>query len=184
MKVTYTQTMNNETQENNKLIAEFMGYIDNGCSEEGFLINPVTNYDEEICELKFHSDWNWIMSVVEKIETLNYDFKILGGNWVIITDIDPDRNEGEEIIEIGGKESKLKAVHTAVIEFIKWYNKQEEDLKIFYLGYKNATDDYLTFFESAKEADYNSEEWVKIQAKNEEEAKEKYEEEFIKWYNS
>ena len=34
-----------KTLENNKLIAEFLGYIDNGCSEDGFLIHPVTNYD-------------------------------------------------------------------------------------------------------------------------------------------
>ena len=43
------------TTENNKIIAEFMGYIDNGCSEEGFLINPITNFDEEINDLKYLS---------------------------------------------------------------------------------------------------------------------------------
>ena len=48
-----------KTLENNKLIAEFLGYIDNGCSEDGFLIHPITNYDVEISSLKYHKDWNW-----------------------------------------------------------------------------------------------------------------------------
>ena len=45
-----------KTIENNKLIAEFLGYIDNGCSEDGFLIHPITNYDVEISRLKYR-DW-------------------------------------------------------------------------------------------------------------------------------
>ena len=69
------------TTENNKIIAKFMGYIDNGCSEEGFLINPTTNYDEDIIELKFNSDWNWLMEVVEKIESLKSPYD--GFSWSI-----------------------------------------------------------------------------------------------------
>jgi hypothetical protein len=55
-------------EQNNIMIAEFMGYIDNGCSEEGFLINPITKYDEDIESLEYHSSWDWLMPVVEKIE--------------------------------------------------------------------------------------------------------------------
>ena len=36
---------------------------------------------------KYHSDWNWLMEVVEKIESLDYDFQILGGCWIIIEDV-------------------------------------------------------------------------------------------------
>jgi hypothetical protein len=113
--------------ENNKLIAEFMGnQLDTVENIYWIDDNIIGKYGFAPDELVYNTDWNWLMSVVKKIETLNYDFKILGGNWVIITDIDPDRNEGEEIIEIGGKESKLKAVYTAVIEFINWYNLKKK----------------------------------------------------------
>lgn len=101
-------------EENNKIIAEFMGYIDNGCSEEGFLINPITNYDEDINELKFHSDWNWLMEVVEKIESKGFDVHI---NTCVcrITDVGEDRFED---IETFNSNSKLQAVYQAVLEFI------------------------------------------------------------------
>ena len=111
------------TTENNKLIAEFDGHLINyGHNQEGVLFHGNHISAEK---LLYHTNWDWLMPVVEKIEKLNYDFKILGGNWVIITDIDPDRNESEEIIEIGDKESKLKAAYTAVVEFIKWYSVPE-----------------------------------------------------------
>lgn len=54
-------------------------------------------------------------------------------------------------------------------------------MKIFYLGYKNAEDEFLTEFENSIDADYNAEEWVKIEAENLEEAKLKYEESFENW---
>lgn len=108
--------------ENNKIIAEFMGYIDNGCSEDGFLINPITNFDEEIEELKYSSDWNWLMEVVEKIESLNYSIEI---------------NKQEEnnyqclVIQKDIKvqtfsKIKIEAVYNACVAFIEWYNKQNK----------------------------------------------------------
>ncbi|MBK9936787.1 MAG: hypothetical protein IPP05_22385, partial [Cytophagaceae bacterium] len=60
------------TTEKNEIIARFMGYIDNGCSNDGFLIHPETNYDEDISELKYHSDWNWLCLVIEKIELMSH----------------------------------------------------------------------------------------------------------------
>ena len=51
--------------ENNKIIAEFMGYkLSLGTTDE---------YDTpyRVGEMLFNSDWNWIMSVVEKIQKTN-----------------------------------------------------------------------------------------------------------------
>ena len=106
---------------NNKLIAEFLGYIDNGCSEEGFLIDPKTNYDICIDSLQFHSDWNWLMEVVEKIESLKFSVLIGKNNCVI------EQTFGKESLNLGlikGKD-KIEAVYNACLEFIKWYNENK-----------------------------------------------------------
>lgn len=93
--------------ENNKLIAEFMGYIDNGCSEKGFLIHPDTNHDIEIEALNYHSDWNELMPVIEKIldVSLNLDSMEM---YYDITDCIPS----------------ITQTYIAVKDFIVWYNQQ------------------------------------------------------------
>ena len=110
---------------NNKLIAEFLGYIDNWCSEEGFLIDPKTNYDVCIDSLQFHTDWNWLMQVVEKIESLGYWTELLGGchQEFRIGKI----NQIKEFINKDGSDKK-EAVYNACIEFIKWYNENKSHL--------------------------------------------------------
>ena len=106
-----------KTIENNKLIAEFLGYIDNGCSEDGFLIHPITNYDVEISSLKYHEDWNWLMEVVEKIESLGYRIEIVKHICRIYL-------SNKETIIISENTPKIEAVYIACVEFIKWYNNQ------------------------------------------------------------
>ena len=56
------------TTENNKIIVEFMKWD---------ILNDMT-YSKatkgkwvELDKLKFHSNWNWLMEVVEKIETIS-----------------------------------------------------------------------------------------------------------------
>ena len=104
---------------NNKLIAEFLGYIDNGCSEDGFLIHPITNYDVEISSLKYHEDWNWLMEVVEKIESLGYRIEIVKHICRIYL-------SNKETIIISENTPKIEAVYIACVEFIKWYNNQNK----------------------------------------------------------
>ena len=64
-----TQLTNPDTQENNKLIAEFMGLRE----ENGDLILPLGD-DEWYIDLsdeetfKFDHDWNWLMEVVKNAE--------------------------------------------------------------------------------------------------------------------
>jgi len=54
------------TNENNKLIAEFLDltYLKN------YYVHKGNAFNEDY--LLFHSDWNWLMEVVEKIESLGY----------------------------------------------------------------------------------------------------------------
>ena len=57
--------------ENNKLIAEFLGEIKQPFEFPQFgYINIMGDWKDTFFDnqLKFHKDWNWLMSVIEKIE--------------------------------------------------------------------------------------------------------------------
>lgn len=80
----------------------------------------------KVNELLFHSSWDWLMPVVEKIERYLYEeqateFKIdiFSGASIYIpstkTHIHYSYNES----------SKIESVYNAVIEFIKWYNENK-----------------------------------------------------------
>ena len=108
--------------ENNKLIAEFMdfqptslGWFDN----EEHLIN--VEKDNTFDNLKFHKDWNWLMEVVERIESMDFVLNIRQGHVSIVN------NSGKTPFYTGSdlvEESKIEAVYNACIEFIKWYNNK------------------------------------------------------------
>lgn len=104
-----------ETMEENKLISEFMGYKtyehtdsvaitlteDNGFS---------TDYGH--VHTKYHTSWDWLMPVVEKIENhLGYAVTIVQNSCYT------ESMGGEE------RDSKLEATYKTVVEFIKYYNK-------------------------------------------------------------
>ena len=121
-----------KTIENNKIIAEFLSVKIHPCETiENFKFLPIEErglYNGYfIDELKYHEDWNWLMVVVEKIESLeifdrmgrfNINTKNFDENYTsFITDKD------EDFIQCEG-ETKIEAVYNAVVEFIKWYNNQ------------------------------------------------------------
>lgn len=110
-----------ETTQNNKLIAEFMGWTldDKDLNSYRKLNNNVFKYSL-LSNFKYHTDWNWLMEVVEKIEDLGHDF-----------DINKRENHknvfirGSQYAKITSNKTKIEAVHEAIIEFIKWYNENE-----------------------------------------------------------
>jgi hypothetical protein len=80
------------------------------------------SYDPEFG--RFHLQWDWLMPVVEKIEEMDVvaSFQIEQPTIYIWKS---SENSTFKDIEIDiFKSSKLEAVYKAVIEFIKWYNKQ------------------------------------------------------------
>jgi hypothetical protein len=112
--------------ENNKLIAEFMGieeaYNPNGNDWVLKTTTPDTYGDTDILEsckgneLQYHSSWDWLMPVVEKIESdERYDVDILQYG-TRITD-----NQKEIVNNIADISFDKKIEHTykAVVEFIK-----------------------------------------------------------------
>ena len=125
--------------ENNKIIAEFLDWEFDDLSETFEtpflkLVDPHAFGDEQYScklqdfELEFHSDWNWLMRVVEKIENLQdenncaiYNVQIEQSFTEII-----DNHTYETIIYNIDADSKIEAVYNTVIEFIKWYNEQNK----------------------------------------------------------
>ena len=116
------------TQENNKMIAEFMDYT--------HVLLPVSvgleYYDGD--EMEYYTDWNWLMPVVDKIEDVSEGFKWVEVEWISYTfQIEnksvtiwkhSDRFDSKRIIEINGN-TKREATYKAVVEFINQYNKNE-----------------------------------------------------------
>lgn len=106
----------NNTTENNKLIAEFMGLT--------IITDEISFFDTNYKPLKkYHTDWNCLMEVVDKIEGLSkenetYSFSITKISVRVLY-------KGNRLIDLPIDNAKIEAVYNACIEFIKWYNKQK-----------------------------------------------------------
>lgn len=108
----------NEILEGNKLIAEFMGVEIGG----PFQWRPGATTPLMGKMLAYHSDWGWIMPVVEKIESLKYCVKIEMQSCLIYR---ISSGPIEELYYDGtNAETKILAVYHRIVEFIKWYNSQ------------------------------------------------------------
>ena len=126
--------------ENNKIIAEFMGIqpieaISDNTSKTYYYYNNSEMEDYEALP-EYHSDWNWLMEVVEKIENIKIkDYSIStditddktfinvwhygdGGKWSILIS-----NLNEEYKDF----NKMQRTYKAVVKFINFYNKQKEE---------------------------------------------------------
>lgn len=132
----------------NKLIAEFMG------------VKPCKKHPDKQCFLtikdnkhsnlqyfhllKYHKSWDWLMPVIDKIESLDlrkngYDFpkvKFLGDHVEIFaySEYRSDYVYWKEWMDIAGNwhkhvhqtNSKIEAAYQVVVEFIKWYNSEKK----------------------------------------------------------
>ena len=59
-----------EILEYNKMCAEILGYKNKGMKNLEMWVSNKTPNGVNTNELQFHSDWNWIMEVVEAIEKI------------------------------------------------------------------------------------------------------------------
>ena len=110
--------------ENNRLIAEFMGLRTNSYGDYN-IDKDVMGFDMIVCSLadtKFHTSWDWLMPVVEKIEEDDeVDVNILLNGTRIFkwrTDTDIVNNVAQISFD-----KKIEHVYNAVVEFIKEHNK-------------------------------------------------------------
>ncbi len=111
---------NKEIIEGNKLIAEFMEVK---IGVDTYMYRPgVTDLLRED-HLSYHSSWDWLMPVVEKIAG-NFDVTISSvGLWVTYIDRIDTKWEDKHIGDMGGHKPIVNT-WKAVVQFIEWYNKQ------------------------------------------------------------
>ena len=115
-------------KENNKLIAEFMGWKNNNGNyylpdEIDFIKLIETTIESNWCEIleeqdtcrleemKFHSSWDWLMPVVEKCLTTHEVQE--GKDW--------DYHYSQLHDDLWS--INIETTYKAVVEFIKWYNE-------------------------------------------------------------
>src|SRR5689334_9765065 len=114
--------------EGNKLIAEFMGASIDRYPEHlpdgTYFVGP---WESNMPLFLYHSSWDWLMPVVDKIEGLFPNEKKLN-----VVNICTDRTEiitcwlqekfNEIVVEDNGSEQKIDFTYRAVVQFIQWYN--------------------------------------------------------------
>jgi len=105
-----------EILEYNKNCAEFLGYEHYMFRGYTMYVFDEDNHRTEI-DLHYHSDWNWIMEVVEAIENIEVQEAI-------------KENANTELNRALGKVLDLpiytpkKAVVQSINQFLIWYNEQ------------------------------------------------------------
>lgn len=122
--------------EDNKLIAEFMG-LKNHLKNQG-VTKVLIDGDEHIqdwecydverdmimtpIEMKYHTSWDWLMPVIEKIESLGYSFEKnyqpIDNDWQCLI------VKGHDIIYQSFNDDGLKSSYDVVVEFIKNYSNE------------------------------------------------------------
>ena len=132
-----------EIIEGNGLIAEFMGYVKTSSDRDftfyehpdgkGIIIQSDYDYTKfishelmEIGGFIFHRSWDWLMQVVEKIDTMQ-DYRFTVRMLYSVTDI-IDNQEYNIISEfVGNGAGRLFNTWNAVVEFINYYNHHVVD---------------------------------------------------------
>lgn len=120
--------MAKETEEGNKLIAEFGGWT--------FHTDPTRSkrwrkwWATEgivyagISPPPFDTEWNFLMPVVEKIAKLGYRVKT-NFNSIDNSVIIQHMTDSEQVLSAMYYSKPIDATHTAVIQFITWYNQNK-----------------------------------------------------------
>jgi hypothetical protein len=141
--------------EGNQLIALFMGAAieqdyciikDQQQDGLGFYFNKSNAPDIDLryssFGIKYHKSWNWLMPVVEKIESMFYSVNNTSSPWYEDETDTTNRNKIQYVVIISDRnhrivinssnyylerDNKLIATWFAVVEFIKWYNNYKEN---------------------------------------------------------
>lgn len=118
--------MTHTIEEGNEIIRKFLEWEKvvnedkKGCDIVYWKIG--NNWPHASGKLKFHTSWDWLMPVVEKIESLgNYGVEIRHFSCSIYElSFDPSDLNIESNFD-----SKIEAVYNAVVQFIQWYNQNK-----------------------------------------------------------
>lgn len=101
--------------ETNKLIAEFMNYPENGKNSQ-FYYAMKHCYDTD--RMKYHESWDWLMPVVDKINTDTSGILHIDEDCVFLHS--PKHSAVQFMKEEHGF---IGMVYAAVVEYINYYNE-------------------------------------------------------------
>ena len=126
-------------EEKIKTIAIFMGLFQDDKGFWGFKNTPERQrcHSDRIKDIyQYDRDWNWLMAVVEKIESIKDSYHgrfgvYISSNSCTIqsTNFRPDKRIPEPPHYYNNivLDSKIESTYYAVVEFINFYNKQKEE---------------------------------------------------------
>lgn len=98
---------------NNKIIAKFIGIE----IEKGQELIYFDGLGTELIEYTFNSDWNWLMVVVQKIESLSYKVSIINNECYIEA-----KDETNPFLLISCySNTKIESTYNICLKFIKQY---------------------------------------------------------------
>ena len=101
--------------ETNKIIAVFMGVESYPFRNHTMFIFDEDNHRTEI-DLHYHDSWDWLMPVVEKIESMGFDVNILNNGTQII-----DYSKNIEVVNNVADISfdrKIEHTYQAIVRFV------------------------------------------------------------------
>lgn len=117
--------MTDNIQEGNKIIAEFMDIPKCDRCDDCAQYKFATGAYFSPFDMEYHNRWDWLMPVVEQIETL-VDYV----SWVTIYNrfCSISAAEGVKLPDFTSRENETKIINTwkTIVAFIKWYNTQNQ----------------------------------------------------------
>ena len=110
----------------NELIADFHGLE---WHENGTISNYPSAFNmsmgvDTIDDLKYDKSWDWIMSMVDKVEELGFSVTIKNDSCLIERTFNRQAKQGQSFSALS--ESKILAVVETITKFIKWFNQQSK----------------------------------------------------------
>jgi len=116
----------NNTIENNRLIAIFLGYNLEIVNDEVYftLDDMLETLSDE--ELHYHTNWNALMEVVQAIEEKGYVVAIKGISCAIYPLLKDKPEDYISSYVCGDLSKKIDIVYSAIIGFITWHNQQSK----------------------------------------------------------
>lgn len=113
-----------EILEYNKLCAEFLGW--KNLNDDSFpeYVDKLGNF-YPLKELKFHSDWNWIMEMLDKVALLDFGWKITSKYVNIYSHAGDPRGEFDCKHKINCPENVMLDTVRTINQFLIWKNNNK-----------------------------------------------------------
>lgn len=130
---------------NNKIIALFMGWkkdesgfypiAQHQYDNKGYIIDGEKGFYQGDRPLHiYHKSWDWLMPVIDKIESLGFNFR-MESKYEVTSDNESrilymcDFDNKEHIINLACYTSKIDCVYGCIIKFIEWHKLNKNLLK-------------------------------------------------------